>query len=333
MKKFKSVSSKDVDLFKYYNGQQRENGANKQLISYLEKLNDRLDSQERLIIELKEGTSAKKSTPKSAKKDESSDFFNFFGMFGSEEQEEDEEVQEEEKKEDEIPKYEEMNAEEIERYTVLFETNYKLLRKTYPSLIIKTPVVRDFSLTTIHIIYCDLIKKINIYQLAMKIKVIFLCACFGAEWYFNKKMKIEYFEHFTKRMVKKISKYYHHFISTAEFLYKKMERKWPTWMKFGYEVATSITSFIGVQFLGHSMNIPVGEEIINEVDRFISPEGAPFKYVDDGVPDVPAFQDTDAIINKIEEVIDLFDNTEKKPAATGVPVQEKDEKIDYNEVF
>lgn len=299
------IGSERVKIFDLYNKKQtfkkkivNNDDNNERILKLIEKLNDKLDAQNEEISKLKEKKRHKEIdtnkyiSPTATGKTESST--------SSEEDEETEKSK--------IPNYEDMDDEEREKYTILFETNFQLLKKSFPSLILSTPDVRALSLKTVHIIYCNLVNTVLIYQLAMKIKVVFIAGCAAVEYFGNKKYKIKVLKDLTLLQLKRIDRYSAFFVDCARSIYGNFSGEYPEWIKFIFNAGTSFLSFIAVQSVSHSLNMgSASHELLKEADRFVAPIDGTFKFRDDGIPDVPevpeGLQNPENILKKVPTLI------------------------------
>ncbi len=340
------VSSEKIDVLKYYNEKKRDeqrkqkskyydddlegNVSTKQLeredklMAMLEKLQEKIDKQDEII----KNFTNKKKTYVNVKE-------YLTPQDGSTT---DEDASSETNEEDKIPDYENMDPEECEKYYILFETNFELLKKSYSSLILTIPKVRELSLRSVHIIYCNLVNVILVYQLAMKFKVIFIAGCAAVEYYGNKKYKIKVLKNITRIQLKRIDKYSPFFIDCARSVYNYFSNDYPEWMKFVFNAGMSVLSFLTVQSVSIGL-LGLGsasEELLKEADRFVSPSDGKFKFKDDGIPDVPpvpqGMQDPEKILKRVPGIIDFVYGEEDPVRAEEIP-KEKKQEHNYDEVY
>lgn len=329
------VGSEKIKIFEHYNKTTRKKkkpeeslDQNSKILKLIEKLNDKIDSQNEIIAKLK--------NKKSSKEINTSKYLspNASGKSTSESTEDEEEEKEEEK----IPNYEDMDDEDREKYEILFETNFQLLKKSFPSLILNTPDVKKLSLRTIHIIYCNLVNTILIYQLAMKFKVFFIAGCGAIEYYGNKVYKIKVLKDLTLLQLKRIDRYSSFFVDCAKSVYGKFSGNYPEWMKFIFNAGTSFLSFITIQGISQNFNFgSASHDLLKEADKFVSPLDGTFKYRDDGIPDVPTvpegLQNPDEILKRVPNVIKAVSGDIGNILPEEIVKEKKQEENPYGEVY
>ena len=327
-----------MNFFKYYKTNKKATDKEEELRTIIEQLRLRVEKQDELLetLQHKEKKKAKQSTPQSSKY--LANFFQPQEYNDVSPKSESVKSEIEETEEDNIPDYDNMNDEEKERYILLFETNFELLKKSYPSLILSIPRVRELSLRTVHEIYCDLVNTILIYQTAMKLKVVVIAGCAALEYFGNRKYKIKVLKNITKIQIKRIDKYVPFFVDLARSICSKLAGEYPYWVKFVVNIGLSLLSFISIQAVSIGLGFGCADDdILKEADRFVSPQDGKFRFKDDGIPDVPpvptGFQDPDDILRRLPGLIDLVNPDGADPVAAQEPVREKEQKNNYDEVY
>lgn len=328
-------SENDVDVFKFYK-QKKEDDKQDKLLSMISELKNKVEKQEDTINKLKGNN--KKTKMSNLSEYISSDKFSKSSDNSDKNEESNEESQEQEEKEDDVPDYENMSSDEKEHYTILFETNFQLLKKTYPSLILSIPKVREISLRSSHEIYCELVNLILIYLLAMKIKVFYIAGCALIEYVGNKMYGIAILKNITRIQLKRIDKYYSFFYECSKYIYSYMNSEYSPMMKFIINVGSSLISFFTVQGISLGLNFgQADDDLLAKVDKFVSPDDTKIKFRDNNIPDVPQPPkgDThpDEILNKIPKLLDYALGPEKKEMNEEKPPEEKKRKDKYDMAF
>lgn len=329
---FSPSSKGKKDYFKYYNERENsENSHNKQVLFLLEQMNLKIQKQDEMIKNLMNN---KKASPKTYS---SFSYINNNFTQPDEENQVKSEIDEESSEDDDIdmPDFENMSDDELAYYRAKYSKNFELLRKSYPSFIIKTLDIDKLSLQTIHMLYCEIVYDINLCQTAMKLKIVLILFFAGIEL-LGRRFKINAIKKFLRIQLKRIDKYNSYLMEMARVICNKKRRKWPAWIAIFFNVAISVLSYVSIQFCAQSYVGSAPDDILKEADRFITPDGSNVKYKDDMVPDVPelpeGYQDPNYIISKIPGFLDIFEGDNDKPAEPVV----KEKKIDndeYDEIY
>lgn len=239
-----------------------------------------------------------------------------------------------------IPKYEDMNPEEIAKYEAKFRNNFQQLINSYPKWNIETPQIGIIPLRDVHIIYEDVVKTIVTYQTAMKFKVGLVMFFAGIEYIGYKRNKIRAFKNFTKIQVKTIHKHDCYLLSFAKSLNAGTEvggsDEWPSWLKFLTNIGISTISFASIQGAANSMGWNAPELILHEADKFVSPSDGPAKLKSDGISEVPVppegLQDPNEIIKQGLGLWETYEGMTNPQQAEPVNTKQK-EKDDYDDYY
>lgn len=337
---FRKTKDENLDVFKYYanaakqekQDRQEKQGDTSQLAMILERMNERQEKNDemmKIMIERMDRIE-RRETPRSERKSPSGNYRTLAYVSGNPAPQ----PQQEEEENEDIPDFDNMDESEIKYYKTKYENNFKLLKKSYPWYVLTTPDVNsDLSLISIHKIYCDMVSDINLYQLAMKLKVVLVLFFAGIE-YLGHKYKIKALKGFLSVQVKRIEKYTPFLMEMAKMFSSKTIKKFPSWMVFIFNIASALCSFFAVR----SFYDDDKGSILAEVDKFVTPVGGRVAYKDDKIPEVPKlpgeFQDPENITKWIPGAFSTIvgDNDDeesqvRQPVAAK-PIDEKDTEYD-----